>query len=330
MKRLLVLLVLVGLLIPSGVSAAPPTVGTLPATYISSEEALVGLVVEVTGGWATEEWGIEYGKLPGGYTNEVLFQEVIEQVTLQSLQPDTTYYYRAKASSRDGWGYGEERQFTTMPVGSFWKVWTVVEDVWVGWNGHEWYMKQGPVIFVGYSCLVDVACGGGFRFEFDIPEGMKVEESFLRFKASGSQFGIPKTKLSISKDGGSFVDTEDYFGRERLVSFNWDSVEMFEDGKTYRSPDISGLVQRVVGKDEFVVFWEDHDDRSVRGNPRMADQRVVYSDATVLEARWSIPKVEEGSESEEESKGVSWPIVGLVSLAVAGTVVFVARRKLTP
>lgn len=333
---LIVLLVILSVLLaPLTVMANSPTIRALPTTYISEGEAIVHLDVIATGNWAIREWGIEYGTTTGVYTDEVIVQGelgiVSKQVALGPLESETTYYYRAKARNQDGWGYSRELSFTTMRANECRQEWKVAEDVWVGRDQEfNWYFKtEAPVIYVGYSCSVDVACGGGFRFEgIGVPENAVVEEAYLVFLADGSQEGTPKTRISVSVEGRGFTDAEDYFARERADTIlYWDNVEMFNDGGWYKSPDIASIVQEAAGRDSFVLFWDDHEDRSVKGMP---NQRVVWSEETRLEARWSVSSGLPITPDENESGNgrlYVWLGVGGAAIAIGVAVPIIRRRK---
>lgn len=283
-----------------------------------------------------QEWGVEYGTTSESYMNSVTVEEEIGLVTrtvaLVGLEANTTYYYRAKVQNRDGWGYGVERSFTTMPEGTWWQEWTVVEDAWVGRDDGAWYMlKTAPVIFVGYSCLVDIACGGGFRFgNTGVLKGYRIDEAHLLVKASSSQLGSPKSVIRASGDGSPFTTAEDYLGRKRVGEVvYWDNPVKFEVGGVYRSPDISTVIQQVVDTHDIMgitVFWDDHDDRSGHEQP---NQRVVYSGETRLVVKWSMPGTGDGGNGGDGGGGDggsprgSFPWVLLGVLGVAGGIVVV-------
>ena len=340
-----VLVLLVALFFPVTVAAAPPTVHTLPITFTSWEEAVTRIEVSATGGWMVQEWGVEYGTAPESYLNSVTVEEEIGLVTrtvaLVGLETNTTYYYRAKVRNRDGWGYGVERSFTTMPEGTWWQAWTVVEDAWVGRDNSEWYMKKtAPVVFVGYSCRVDIACGGGFRFEnLGALNGYRIDEAHLLLRASSSQLGSPRSVIRASGDGSPFTTVEDYMSRERVGEVvYWDNPVTFESGGVYRSPDISTVIQQVVDTHDIMgitVFWDDHDDRSGHEQP---NQRVVLSGETRLVVQWSVPGNGgggNGGNNDENPNGSPWEGLPWVTVGVAGgmavlvgfVVVFVVKGR---
>ena len=325
---------------PVAVAAAPPTVQTLPITFTSWEEAVTRIDIFATGGWMVQEWGVEYGTTPESYLNSVTVEEEVNPsvrtVALVGLAPNTTYYYRAKARNKDGWGYGVERSFTTMPEGTRWQEWTVVEDVWVGRNDGEWYMKKAvPVIFVGYSCVVDIACGGGFRFG-DTGElnGHKIDEAYLLVRASSSQLGSPKSVIRASGDGSPFTTIEDYWDRERVAEVvHWDDPVKFAGEGMYRSPDISAMIQQVVDAHDIMgitVLWDDHDDRS---GHEQANQRVVYSGETRLVVKWSVLGNGDGGNGDGDGsprKGSRWMVIGGaggVAVLIGVAMMFAVRGK---
>lgn len=99
-------------------SAPPPTVSTKDATNISASSAtLNGSVDAINDTEITErgfEWGTEPGNYPNSWTETGSFGTGDFSHVLNSLSPNTTYYYRAKAKNNyDVWGYGEEKSFTT-------------------------------------------------------------------------------------------------------------------------------------------------------------------------------------------------------------------------
>ena len=333
---LILVLVTVCLLVPTVVSAATPTVVTGDPLRIEPNSATVNFEVTSSGGWLSFEFGIEYGTRSKRYKEKVTVTGSIgtgfATVTIPNLKPRTTYYYRAIARNQDGWGRGEERSFTTTSKGQYSTTWLVSEDVWVGRDTKSnWYIhKSTPVIFAGYSCLVDIACGGGFRFaSLGIPGGSRIDEAYLIFVLSSSQIGVAQTRIRAELGSAvPFTTVDDYFSRRRTST----AVEWVPDTWFTKSPDISSVIQEVVAAGmlhDIVIFWDDHDDRSPHGQPH---QRVVISGETKLVVTWT-----EGSGSsggggdvggtEEGLPGTVLVVAGVVA-AIAGVVYLVNRRVL--
>ncbi|MEN6350361.1 MAG: hypothetical protein ABFD08_13335, partial [Syntrophomonas sp.] len=94
----------------------PSTVTTNITTNITSIGATGSGAITMTGGENPErliEWGIQSGT----YTNSCTAGtgSGTYSCNLTNLTPDTTYYYRAKATNSAGTAYGTEQSFTTLP-----------------------------------------------------------------------------------------------------------------------------------------------------------------------------------------------------------------------
>ena len=94
-----------------------PTVQTIAATQIKDNSALLGGKVSRDGGALVTEYGVVYSteKTPTTDDNKITSNSGIGQfyITLENLQPHTTYYARAFASNSQGTAYGTEVSFTT-------------------------------------------------------------------------------------------------------------------------------------------------------------------------------------------------------------------------
>ena len=94
-----------------------PTVQTIAATQIKDNSALLGGKVSRDGGALVTEYGVVYSteKTPTTDDNKITSNSGIGQfyITLENLQPHTTYYARAFASNSHGTAYGTEVSFTT-------------------------------------------------------------------------------------------------------------------------------------------------------------------------------------------------------------------------
>ena len=96
-----------------------PDVTTDPASNITAISAtLNGSVNAINDSEIVErgfEWGIEPGSYSYSWTETGSFGVGSFSHDLSGLQPNTTYYYRAKAKNNNGdWGYGDEVSFTTL------------------------------------------------------------------------------------------------------------------------------------------------------------------------------------------------------------------------
>jgi hypothetical protein len=93
----------------------PPSVITLPATGIKRTQAtLNGRIADFTATIRGFEWGKQSGNYTDSWTEEGSFPPGSFSHTISGLDPDTTYYFRAKAYSTDaGWIYGDELSFHT-------------------------------------------------------------------------------------------------------------------------------------------------------------------------------------------------------------------------
>jgi len=95
-----------------------PTVTTNSATNVGTLHATLNGEITDTGGENADErgfeWGTESGSYPNSWTETGSFGVESFDHEITSLQPKTTYYYRAKAHNSAGWGYGSEQSFTTL------------------------------------------------------------------------------------------------------------------------------------------------------------------------------------------------------------------------
>jgi hypothetical protein len=102
----------------SFISIIPPTVTTQAASDITANTATGNGNITAVGDETPDERGFEWGTSPGVYPNSVTetgtFGTGAFDLPLTSLPYDTTIYYRAKAHSDAGWGYGSEVTFDTL------------------------------------------------------------------------------------------------------------------------------------------------------------------------------------------------------------------------
>jgi hypothetical protein len=96
-------------------SFAVPSVVTLGATDVSQTQAtLNGKTVAFTATIRGFEWGKQSGNYTDSWTESDSFSEGTYSHTITNLDPNTVYYYRAKAySPATGWLYGDEQTFDT-------------------------------------------------------------------------------------------------------------------------------------------------------------------------------------------------------------------------
>ena len=94
-----------------------PTVTTYPASYITRTSATLKGSTNFTATIRGFEWGKQSGNYTDSWTESDSFPAGSYTHTITNLDPDTTYYFRAKAYNPSlGWVYGREQSFTT-PLG---------------------------------------------------------------------------------------------------------------------------------------------------------------------------------------------------------------------
>ena len=116
---MVVSLVVLGM-VPGQILADPgaPTVETYCATHVSATSvALTGNLINLAGLSTVDvsfEWETDSGAPYAHETNGRTVESTgVFDITLRALQPQTTYYSRAKAENTDGTAYGAEKGFTT-------------------------------------------------------------------------------------------------------------------------------------------------------------------------------------------------------------------------
>lgn len=93
----------------------------------------------------------------------------------------------------------------------------------------------------------------GMRFDgITIPDGATIQEAYFRFDANGSSSSaasfdieIENTENAATYSNGSTPDDRSY----AVDEFVWSNVESWTDGGEYRTPDISDLIEDVIGAD---------------------------------------------------------------------------------
>ncbi len=101
-------------------SISVPTVETTSYQLLEgSKVRFIGKVIDSDGS-QVEEVGFEWGVIEQGYDDQQTIPGVEgEFFHEENLNLSTTYYFRAMARNEIGWGYGEEKSFTTDdPVGA--------------------------------------------------------------------------------------------------------------------------------------------------------------------------------------------------------------------
>lgn len=96
----------------------------------------------------------------------------------------------------------------------------------------------------------------GMRFtNIDIPDDKVIAEAYFQFEANGSDSGaasftieIEATEAAATYSGASTPDDRTYLTED----FDWNNVEDWTDGQTYRTPDLSDLIEAAIGTDGVV------------------------------------------------------------------------------
>ena len=104
------------------IPTVPPTVQTNDATDVEYHQATLNGNITDDGGESADERGFDWGEQPGayidGWTEQGAFGTGAFSHQITGLDPDKTYYFRAKAHNSAGWAYGEEKSFTTQQLAS--------------------------------------------------------------------------------------------------------------------------------------------------------------------------------------------------------------------
>ncbi|MGW8185212.1 MAG: Ig-like domain-containing protein [Candidatus Moraniibacteriota bacterium] len=102
----------------SFITLSVPTVTTYNISTITANSAIGGGIIIYTGGVNPTRY-IEWGTVSGVYTNSCNASTGAEgnyTCAITGLLPETTYYFRAKATNTAGTGYGSEMTFQTDPT----------------------------------------------------------------------------------------------------------------------------------------------------------------------------------------------------------------------
>ena len=173
--------------------------------------------------------------------------------------------------------------------------------------GRKWFQTVGGWQFglggfgyywgAGSNSATEYMLGGGGRFrDLPIPAGSTIISAKVKFCSSKSSSSIVKSRFKgeLDVNPATFSDQADYDARVRTVaSVDWDSIESWKGVQVvtenwYESPELKTILQEVVdlggwvsGKD-FVVFWDDHDNRSDVGAHREAWTYAPYDRTPIL------------------------------------------------
>ena len=117
----------------------------------------------------------------------------------------------------------------------------------------------------------------GLRFAgVTVPEGAAIKEAFLRFEAEETSTG--RASLRIEIEGTEAASSYSFRSRPENRAYadgeDWADVEAWSAGQTYRTPDISGLIETVIGADgieDGALGFR------VIGGTGNADKRVAHS-----------------------------------------------------
>ncbi|MGR3737629.1 MAG: malectin domain-containing carbohydrate-binding protein, partial [Limimaricola soesokkakensis] len=92
----------------------------------------------------------------------------------------------------------------------------------------------------------------GMRFEgIDIPQTAIITDAYLQFTAFGTSSGAASFTIGIqgSESTATFSSSAPPQSRVIVDEFAWSNVEQWTAGGTYRTPDISELIETVIGAD---------------------------------------------------------------------------------
>ena len=156
-----------------------PTIQTIAATQIKDNSALLGGKVSRDGGALVTEYGVVYGteKNPTTDDNKITSNSGIGQfyITLENLQPHTTYHAQAYAINSQGTAYGTDVTFTTS---------IITTDTSGIENGHA-YVDLGLSVYwatcnVGASTQEEVRMAIVFSFLF---LAIALKKSFMKTRS---------------------------------------------------------------------------------------------------------------------------------------------------
>lgn len=96
----------------------------------------------------------------------------------------------------------------------------------------------------------------GIRFtDIDIPDGKVISEAFFQFEAYSDGSGPASFTVEIedSESAATYSNASTPDARSYLTDdFDWNDVEDWTDGGTYRTPDIADLIEAAIGTDGII------------------------------------------------------------------------------
>lgn len=146
-----------------GTSIVSPTVVTNDAADIQDTSATLNGDITDTGGEDCDERGFEWGTSLGGpypntWTESGSFGTGVFNNTITGLDSETTYYFRVKVYNSAGWGYGEEKSFTTA---------SSPPPPCENHNIYGWAYSEN-IGWISFSCRNTMAEGTGVDYGVDV------------------------------------------------------------------------------------------------------------------------------------------------------------------
>ncbi|KJS12590.1 MAG: hypothetical protein VR67_08820 [Peptococcaceae bacterium BRH_c8a] len=181
----------------------PPSVQTNAASNVTENSAkLNGSIINNGGAPVTEYgfmWGTDQSTLatkPVGNTDATGTFEI----SLGSLEPDTTYYYKAYATNSEDTGYGDPQSFKTQESINIISASISIPSV----KGQPEDVVQVPVNFTSTGGVAGVQ----FEIDFDNQlltyQGVEAGDLVQGFNVSGNQINDSVTRIIVNTmDGGT-------------------------------------------------------------------------------------------------------------------------------
>jgi len=148
------------------------------------------------------------------------------------------------------------------------------------YNGSKWGFLTGDklnAVQAGYHSAAYHRMQSGFRY-IDVPidRGSDIRSAYLTFTAY-DKINTGRVVASVIRyeddfNDGQFSTYDNFVGRDRSSSVEWNDIPAWTAGKAYKSPDISTLVQDIVDDGDWdyggniVLFWGDEDGDSTTNN----------------------------------------------------------------
>jgi hypothetical protein len=156
-------------------------------------------------------------------------------------------------------------------------------------NSGAWYYNNAPNnVSFGYQFNTQQKVGGGLKFNgVTIPAGSNITAAYISFKSSGTLANDNvNARITGNKEPNPAIFTSlvDYQSRRGTVvggpddtkittaQVDWDAVAHWVIANWYNSPDISAIIQELIGQTGWIpgnpmtLFVDDHDDRSTNVN----------------------------------------------------------------